>query len=189
MFLVFTGPPGAGKGTQSKRLVEHLGIPHLSTGEMLRDAVAEGTELGLEAQSYMDSGQLVPDDLMIRVVEQRLDEPDCAGGCLFDGFPRTLLQAQKLGDLLQRRGTPLAGVIHVEVDEQELIRRLAQRGRADDKPEIVRQRLQTFYESIQALLDYYDRRGLLRRVEGLGSEEEVFDRIRAALPKQKEKDG
>ena len=130
----------------------------------------------------MEDGQLVPDDLMIRVVEQRLETPECASGCLFDGFPRTLVQARALDDLLDRRGTPLAVVLEVRVEESELVRRLSGRGRSDDKPEIVRQRLRTFYQSIQSLLDYYDRRGLLRQIDGLGAPEEVFARIRAALP-------
>lgn len=186
MFVVFMGPPGAGKGTQSKLLIEHLGVPHLSTGDMLRTACAEGTEIGQQAQSYMEAGQLVPDDLMIRVVDERLAHPDCAEGCLFDGFPRTLVQARALDDLLDRRGTPLAVVIQMRVDESELVRRLAGRARSDDKPEIIRHRLRMFYESIQGLLDYYDRRGLLQTIEGLGAPQEVFGRIRAALPPQRD---
>jgi adenylate kinase len=186
MFLVFMGPPGAGKGTQAKLLTEYLKVPHFSTGDMLRQACADQTEIGEQAQSYMEAGQLVPDDLMIRVVESRLEQPECESGCLFDGFPRTLVQARALDELLDRRGTPLAVVLQMRVDESELVRRLAGRGRSDDKPEIIRHRLRTFYESIQGLLDYYDRRGLLRTIEGLGAPEEVFARIQGALPKQRE---
>lgn len=186
MFLVFMGPPGAGKGTQSKLLIDYLGIPHLSTGDMLRQGCADHTEIGNQAQSYMEAGQLVPDDLMIRVVENRLRQPDCATGCLFDGFPRTMVQARALDELLARRGTPLGVVLKLGVEESELVRRLAGRGRSDDKPEIIRQRLRTFYESIQDLLEYYDRRGLLRTIDALGAPDDVFARIKAALPKQRD---
>ena len=186
MFLVFMGPPGAGKGTQSKLLIDYLKTPHLSTGDMLRQACADHTEIGEQAQSYMEAGQLVPDDLMIRVVEKRLEQPDCAAGCLFDGFPRTLVQARALDELLDRRGTPLAGVLELRLEESELVRRLAGRGRSDDKPEIICQRLRTFYAGIQGLLDYYDRSGLLQTIDALGAPEEVFARIRGALPKQRD---
>jgi adenylate kinase len=182
MFVVLIGPPGAGKGTQSKLLLDYLQVPHLSTGDMLRAACTEGTGIGRQAQSYMDAGQLVPDDLMIRVVEDRLEHTDCAEGCLFDGFPRTMVQARALYDFLTRRGTPLSVVIQIHVDESVLIQRLAGRGRADDKPEIIRHRLRMFYESIHGLLDYYDQRGLLRTIDGLGAPQEVFGRIKAALP-------
>src|SRR4051812_42666467 len=111
MFLVLLGAPGAGKGTQSKRLIEHLDIPHLSTGDLLRQAVAAKSEVGCLAQTYMDAGKLVPDDVILRVVEERLQQPDCAKGCLFDGFPRTLIQAQALDALLRRRKTPLDAVL------------------------------------------------------------------------------
>jgi adenylate kinase len=155
MFLVLLGAPGAGKGTQSQRLLKHLQLQHLSTGELLREAVAHQTEVGRLAQSYMDSGRLVPDDVIVRVVSERLDRPDCAKGCLLDGFPRTLVQAQALDEMLKRRGTPLDGVVELRVNDEEVVRRLASRGRKDDQPEVVRQRLKTYYESNQALLDHY----------------------------------
>jgi adenylate kinase len=186
MFVVLIGPPGAGKGTQCQRLSEHLNVPHLSTGDILRAASAEGTDTGRQAQCYLDAGRLVPDDLMIRVVQGRLDQPDCARGCLFDGFPRTLVQARTLDDLLDRRGARLAVVIQVRVEELELIRRLAGRGRSDDKPEVIHDRLQTFYDSIEGLLDYYNRQGLLRTIEGHGTPEDVFGRIRAAMPQPRD---
>ena len=183
MFLVLLGAPGAGKGTQSQRLVQELNVPHLSTGELLRQAVDDQTEVGRLAQSYMDAGQLVPDELILRVVAERLDQPDCARGCLFDGFPRTLVQAQALDDLLRRRGTPLDAVLELSVDDEEVTRRLSGRGRKDDQPDVIRQRLQTFYESNESLLDYYRRQGLLKTIQAKGTEEEVFGRIRAMLPK------
>jgi adenylate kinase len=183
MFLVLLGAPGAGKGTQSQRLVEHLNIQHLSTGELLRQAVADQTEVGRLAQSYMDAGRLVPDDVILRVVSERLDQTDCAKGCLLDGFPRTLIQAQALDELLRRRGTPLDAVLELRVSDDEVVRRLASRGRTDDQPEVVRQRLKTYYDSNEALLDHYRRQGLLRTIDAVGAEEEIFNRIQAALPK------
>jgi adenylate kinase len=186
MFVVFIGPPGAGKGVQSKRLLAHLGIPHVSTGDMLRQACAEGTEVGLAAKEYVDAGELVPDALIEEMVQQRLSLPDCANGCLFDGFPRTLHQAEMLDRILEQRGTPLDVALELRVEEAELIRRLAGRAtqekRSDDKPEIIRQRLKKFYESNQRLLDFYRRKGLLRTMDGLGTADEVFERIKQALP-------
>ena len=181
MFVVFIGPPGAGKGTQSQLLVDYLKIPHLSTGDLLRQACAEGTEVGLQAQSFMDAGKLVPDPIMVRIVEERLEQPDCAGGCLFDGFPRTLVQAKALDEYLDQRNTPLDVVLQLEVDRAVLIKRLAGRGRTDDRPEIVAERLEGFYGRIQALLDYYNAKGLLENIDGLGPPEVVFERIKAAL--------
>lgn len=181
MFVVFIGPPGAGKGTQSQLLVEYLKIPHLSTGELLRRASADNTEVGRQAQAYMDAGQLVPDPMMVEIVEHRLQQSDCSHGCLFDGFPRTLVQAEALDCYLAKRNTPLDIVLEIRVEPSVLVQRLAGRGRNDDRPEIVRQRLQSFYDRIQALLDYYEARGLLHTIDGLGSPDEVFGRIKAAL--------
>ena len=181
MFVVFIGPPGAGKGTQSELLVDYLKVPHLSTGELLRRASAEKTEVGRQAQAYMDRGELVPDPIMVQIVEQRLEQADCAGGCLFDGFPRTLVQAEALDRFLARRNTPLDIALELRVEQSVLIQRLAGRGRNDDRPEVIQQRLQTFYDRIQALLSYYESRGLLHTIDGLGSPEEVFGRIEAAL--------
>jgi adenylate kinase len=183
MFLVLLGAPGAGKGTQAQRLVEHLKVPHLSTGDLLRQAVADQTEVGRLAQTYMDAGQLVPDEVILRVVSQRLDRPDCQRGCLLDGFPRTLVQAQALDEMLRRRGTPLEAVLQLSVDEEEVIRRLAGRGRKDDQPEVIRQRLKAFYETNGPLLDHYRRQGVLKSIEAVGTEEQVFGRIQAALGK------
>ena len=132
MRVVFIGPPGAGKGTQARRLLEHLGAPHISTGDILREAVRNRTVQGLKAERHMNQGSLVPDSLIIDMVDHRLDEGDCSGGCLFDGFPRTLEQAQALDALLAQRGTPLDGVIELNVDDDTLFERLIGRGRDDD---------------------------------------------------------
>jgi adenylate kinase len=181
MFVVFIGPPGAGKGTQCELLVDYLQIPHLSTGELLRRACADHTEVGRQAQAYMEAGQLVPDPIMVQIVEHRLAQDDCAQGCLFDGFPRTLVQAEALDRFLARRNTPLDIALELRLEQAVLIQRLAGRGRNDDRPEIIQQRLHSFYERIQALLNYYESRGLLHTIDALGSPDEVFGRIQDAL--------
>lgn len=181
MRLVFIGPPGAGKGTQSQRLIEHFGIPHLSTGDMLRAAVRVGAPIGKLAQEYMDQGQLVPDPVIVEIVGKRLDQPDCENGCLFDGFPRTLGQARSLADFLDSRGTPLDAVLELCVDEDELVGRLAGRGRDDDRPQVIRQRLEAYHKQTKPLVAYYQEQGLWRPIDGVGAPDEVFRRIRTAL--------
>jgi adenylate kinase len=181
MRIIFIGPPGVGKGTQSARLVEHLRIPHLSSGDMLRQAVQDQTEVGRSAQEYLSAGELVPDDVVVQILSERLAAPDCRRGCLLDGFPRTLGQAEALGEVLDQTGQPLDAVITLEVDQDELVRRLAGRGRQDDKPETVRARLQVYQDRTAPLLDYYDRQGLLIQIDGTGTPDEVFARIKAAL--------
>ena len=180
MRVVFVGPPGVGKGTQSKLLLDYLQVPHLSTGDMLRKAFQEKTEVGLLSQQYMSSGQLVPDTIILRIVGDRLGG-DCKDGCLFDGFPRTLRQAQALDELLEKRGAPLDAALELKVDEDELVRRLAARGRADDHPDVIRQRLESYRRKTEPLLDYYRQRGLLHSVDGTGTPEQVFDRIKTVL--------
>lgn len=181
MRIIFIGPPGVGKGTQSKRLLDHLKIPHLSTGDMLREAIADKTPIGQISQQYMSSGRLVPDPIILQLMGDRLARPDCQQGCLFDGFPRTLGQAKALDEFLDQRGIPLSGALELRVDKDELVRRLAGRGREDDRPEIVLERLQGYERQTAPLLDYYQKRGLLYTIEGTGSPDEVFDRIKVVL--------
>jgi adenylate kinase len=181
MRLIFIGPPGAGKGTQSKRLIDYLQVPHVSTGDMLRQEIKDRTEYGLRSQEYMAIGKLVPDAIILEIMGHRLDQRDCANGCLFDGFPRTLVQAQALDDFLIRRGTPLDGVLELVVDKDELVRRTLARGREDDRPDIVRNRLDLFYKQTAPLSDYYRQRGLLHAIPGTGSPDDVFARIKQVL--------
>ena len=183
MRIIFIGPPGVGKGTQSKRLIEYLRIPHLSTGDMLREATQEGSELGLEARRYMSSGKLVPDPLILDLVSTRLTDPESRKGALFDGFPRTLRQAQGLDELLARQGMPVSCAIELQVDSDELFRRLSERKRPDDCPEIIRERLESYYRQTEPLLDYYRNRSLLYTIDGTGSPDEVFERIKAVVDK------
>lgn len=189
MLFVFLGPPGAGKGTQSLRLIEHLGIPHLSTGDILRKAVQDDTELGKTAASYMESGQLVPDQLVVDVVGHRLQQPDCQQGCLLDGFPRNRNQAYALDEFLQQHGRSLDLVLDLAVDLEELQRRMLERAeienRADDTPETISKRLQVYQEATEPLKDYYRRRQLLESIDGMGTPEVVADRIRAVVDRYK----
>ncbi len=184
MRIVFLGPPGAGKGTQSALLVRRLGIPHLSTGEMLRHALEEGTELGKLANRYMSHGELVPDSVVLGLIAARLDEPDCEKGCLFDGFPRTVQQAETLDQLLAERGKPLDLVLALDVDEQELFKRLTHRGRLDDRPEVIRERFKTYLAQTRPLFQYYADRKLLEAIDGTGTPDEVFARIENVLDRR-----
>ncbi len=185
MNLIFLGPPGAGKGTQAKIVVERLGIIQVSTGDILRAAVKNGTELGLKAKAYMDRGDLVPDEVVIGIIEDRIKEPDCSAGFILDGFPRTMEQAKALDDILSKLGTKIDHVINFEVNEEELVSRLMARaeaeGRSDDNPESVRNRLRVFQEKTQPLVDYYKGTGILRNIYGLGDIQEVAGKVQAVL--------
>jgi adenylate kinase len=178
--VIFLGPPGAGKGTQAVRLAEELGFKKLSTGDILRDHVARGTPLGLQVKPIMDRGDLVPDDLILALIREEL-----ADRVIFDGFPRTIPQAEALDRLLEETGTKLLGVVLVEAPEEELVRRMLKRaeleGRSDDNEETIRRRLQVYREKTEPLIQYYEKTGALRRVDGLGTPDEVYARIRAAL--------
>jgi adenylate kinase len=181
MRLILIGPPGAGKGTQCQRLAGMLQVPHLSTGEMLRVAVREGMPAGRQASTYMEQGQLVPDSIIVGMVNQRLQSPDCREGCLLDGFPRTLSQAATLDELLERQAMSVDGVIELAVPRDELVRRMLARKREDDDPEIFSRRIVSFEEQTAPLLDYYARQGKLASIDGLGSADEIFARVRLAV--------
>lgn len=181
MRLIFIGPPGAGKGTQAERVVETYQLAHLSTGDMLRAARDAQTEVGKQAEQYMSKGELVPDEIIVEIVRQRLQESDCQKGYLLDGFPRTIAQAEALDSMLASEDSPLDGVLELRVPEDELKQRLAGRGRADDKPEVIEQRLVAYREQTAPLLDYYEKKGLLKPIDGLGTVDEIFQRIRNTL--------
>lgn len=181
MRIVFLGPPGAGKGTQAVRVAARLGVPHLSTGEMLRDAADRGTELGRQAANHMNAGRLVPTELVQALVEERLTQPDCRIGFLLDGFPRTVKQAEILDRWLAQRNLTIDAAVNIDVAEEELLARLASRGRQDDAEDVVRERFRQYDELSKPLVDYYRGRGILRDVNGLDSPDEVFERIVAAM--------
>lgn len=190
--IVIFGAPGSGKGTQSERLIEEYGLHHISTGEVLRDHIARGTELGRIADDYISKGQLIPDDLMIKVLASVLDEnPEkTAQGVIFDGFPRTIPQAEALKQMLDERGTRLHAVVGLEVPEDELIRRMIQRGketgRADDNLDTITNRLKVYHSQTQPLREHYMKEGHYHAIDGAGDLDRIFADIKAGLDKVKE---
>jgi adenylate kinase len=181
--LVILGKQGAGKGTQCALLVKHYGIPHVSTGDMLRAAVAEGTELGLQAKEVMETGELVSDDLILGIVRERLAQPDAQLGFLLDGFPRTDVQARELAALLAPNAIDVA--IDIEVPDNVVTERMSARGRADDTPEAIQRRLEIYQTETALLLEFFSSQGILVSVDGLGTEDEVQDRIVAATERNR----
>ncbi len=209
--LILLGPPGAGKGTQAERLTEDFGLPYFATGDILRAAVAEGTELGLKAKGYMDAGELVPDDVIIGVILEALEADEASDGFLLDGFPRTVPQADALGAALEKVGRALTAVLLIDVPDGEIERRISGRRvsrsgrvyhvefdppkhpdrcdidgspliqRDDDKPETIRKRLAVYHAQTEPLVQYYEDRDLLRRFDGTRTPTEVHDHIRATV--------
>ncbi len=208
MNIILLGPPGAGKGTQAKMLIDQYGIPQISTGDILRANLKAQTELGLEAKKYMDAGKLVPDEVVIGIVGNRLQEDDCQKGYMLDGFPRTVAQAEALDKILSERSAGIDHVVSIEVPDSELVKRLTGRRtckqggrgyhvmfdppskegacdkcsgelyqRDDDNEETVGARLVVYTEQTQPLIEYYNKKGLLRPIDGLGQISEIFDRV------------
>ncbi|HEY8929156.1 MAG TPA: adenylate kinase [Mucilaginibacter sp.] len=180
--LVLFGPPGAGKGTQSQKLIDKYGLIHLSTGDLLRSEIAQGTELGLEAKKLMDDGKLVPDAVVIGMIRHKLDANKEAKGFIFDGFPRTVAQAEALDVLLEEEETPISGMIALEVPDDELERRLLSRGkdsgRPDDaNPEVIRKRIHEYNDKTAPVAGFYQSHGKFTSIDGVGSVDEIFDQI------------
>ena len=193
MRLILLGPPGAGKGTQALRLVEKHGIPQLSTGDMLRAAVAAKTPVGLKAKAVMDAGELVSDEIVNAIVAERIDQNDCAKGFILDGYPRTLVQADAVGEMLEKRGLELDVVIELVVDDKALVGRIAKRAeetkaagkpvRKDDDPAVFPERLREYYKKTAPLTGYYYAKGLLTGVDGMASIDNVTKEIESVLKK------
>lgn len=185
MRIVLLGAPGSGKGTQAALLKEHFDIPHISTGVLLREAVKNETMLGLQAREIMGRGELVPDDVMLGLIEERLGQDDVAGGFILDGYPRNLVQAESLEAVLDRLGQPVEEAVLIEVDAEQVVARIAKRaaeeGRSDDSEEVVRNRMRVYQEQTAPVAGYYGEKGLLTRVLGDGTIDEVFHRIRGVL--------
>jgi adenylate kinase len=179
------GPPGSGKGTQAELLVEELKLPHISTGELLRSAAKAGTELGKKAKRVTDRGELVSDEIMLGLITERLSRDDAKIGFILDGYPRNLNQAKALDEILERQGQSMVEVIHIDLDDEEVVQRIAGRAaqehRSDDVEEVVRNRLRIYTEQTAPVVDYYAARGVLSRVLGKGTAEEVFQRIMSVL--------
>jgi len=218
MNIILLGPPGAGKGTQAKKIQEYYSIPHISTGDILRENINNNTSLGMKAKSYMSRGELVPDELLITLIKDRLSKKDCAAGFMLDGYPRTIPQADALQMILTESGKKVDAVLNISVDDQELIKRLSGRRmckcgasyhiifnrpekenicdlckgelyqREDDKTEAIRNRLNVYKKQTQPLIDYYDKKKILRTIDGSKEISRIFDEIRNVLEVYDKKD-
>lgn len=188
MRLVLLGPPGSGKGTQATRLKDRLGVAHISTGDLLRAAVAAGTPLGKIAKATMDAGELVSDDLVLQLLEERLNQPDVANGYILDGYPRNLAQAEALDVLLAKLNQNIDHALALVVSEDHIVERLAQRaaeqGRSDDSEDVVRHRLRVYEEQTAPVVGYYQEKGLLTTIDGVGSLDEISQRLLDAIQGQ-----
>lgn len=190
--IVLFGPPGAGKGTQSEKLITHYNLTHISTGDLFRKHLGEGTELGQQVRSYMDAGKLVPDQLVINMVDDKLKEEQGTQGIIFDGFPRTITQAKALDDLLEKKNMPITGMVALEVPDEELIKRLLERGktsgRADDQDKKkIATRLDVYRNETLPVANYYQEQGKYVSVDGVGKIEEIFDKITRGIEQLKAK--
>jgi adenylate kinase len=189
VIAIFLGPPGAGKGTQSSRIAARHGVPQISTGDMLRQAAAEGTPLGTKARKIMEAGELLPDDVIVDLIRERIARPDCSGGFFLDGFPRTSGQAEALDRMLAERGFAVDAVVNLDVDEGKLVERMTGRarneGRADDNPATIRERLRVYREKTAPLVSWFEKKGKLVTIDGLGEIGEVSRRIEDALASRK----
>ncbi|MCB1969961.1 MAG: adenylate kinase [Geminicoccaceae bacterium] len=187
MNIILFGPPGAGKGTQALRIKERFGLAHLSTGDMLRDAVAAGTDIGKQAKAVMDAGKLVSDEIICGVVSERIEQPDCARGFILDGFPRTVPQAHALDQMLERKKKKIDVVLLIQVDDDALVERIENRSResggarSDDNIETLKKRLQVYYDQTAPVLPVYRDKGLIRTIDGMASIDEVTSEIERVL--------
>ena len=185
MNLLIMGPPGVGKGTQASRIKSKLNIAHLSTGDILRTEIEKKTDTGVQAKLYMDAGKLVPDQVLLDIIQDSIKNPDCDAGYLLDGFPRTLPQAVGLEKIMKSTKHTLDMVISLTADENELVERLIKRGeesgRSDDTPEVIRDRQKVYWEQTAPLVDFYKNKGILKNVDGLGEISEITERILTVL--------
>lgn len=187
MNIILFGPPGAGKGTQAEKLVQERGMVQLSTGDMLRAAIAAGTELGMKAKEIIDRGDLVSDDIMVGMIDERMSQDDCHSGVILDGFPRTVAQAKALDDMFDAKNISLAHVIEIKVDEKALFARIEKRAsetggeRSDDNADVLAKRLKVYHDNTAPVLPYYEAKGLLKTVDGMASIDEVSGQINKVL--------
>lgn len=189
--IVIFGAPGSGKGTQSKKIIERYGFDYISTGDMLRRAISEGRELGKKAKDYINRGQLVPDDVIVGMIADFLDDKKGSKGVIFDGFPRTLKQAEALKTMLNERGTDIHILLDLQVEDEELVERLLERGkisgRSDDNPETIKARLDVYHTQTAPLATYYIGEGKHVPIKGIGQIEEIFERITEAIDRVKDR--